>query len=291
MAPDTWLQGLTPRLGVAIVWAVATVTMAWWSLHAPSQAMDWRGHVEDLRRRLLISVVAVGTVSVALFSFGWPKDSAWPRPAIHDNIAGQAFHRIAADLVPAGVELVVVRPIDGFLAEVTIAIGLAVLLTSPLLVAQVGGFVLPALQERERRALRNAVLPVALLFIAGAAFAYAYVMPFLLKTLYGYGTALGATPLLQVSELITMTVGLMAIMGLAFQTPVVMVVATRIGLVDAKTWRHGWRHATVAILILSALVTDPTIVSQLMVAGPLLALYAAGAIMAGFTTVSRSSPA
>lgn len=266
-------------------YAILAVVAGRWGLDASApQGQRWLDHLADLRRRVMVSAASLVLVAIALFSF--QLDGNVPKPALHDSIAGQAFSAMVADLLPPGVILVVVRPIDGFLAHMTLAFGMAALVTAPVWVTQLAGFITPALRPAERVAIRNAIAPVIFLFGLGAAFAYLYVIPFLLKTLYGYGTALDAQPLLQVSEFIGFTVGLMGIMGLAFQTPVVMYALTKSGLVEAITWRKGWRIATIAILIVSALVTDPTVVSQLMVAAPLMALY-----VIGILACSRATPA
>lgn len=286
---DPVLAGLAPGSGwrlalILVIVALAMAMLFWSGLRRRSDLMGWAGHVDELRRRIITSLATVLVLTALLFSFRWPPGAPWPAPALHDNLASQAFHRIAADLVPVGVQLVVVRPIDGFLAEMTVAFGLATIMASPVLVGQAAGFILPALRPEERRGLRNLIAPVTLLFLLGAAFAYLYVLPFLLRTLYSYGDALGAQPLLQVSELIGFTVGIVLVMGAAFQTPVVMYGLTRAGLVEAALWARGWRHAIIAILVLSAVVTDPTVVSQLVVAAPLLLLYGIGIVAARLAT-------
>lgn len=275
---QTWL-----RAGVAVVVlaaAVAVYRLSERSREPPGEGMRWFDHLDDLRRRLFVSVAAVLVVSALVFSFRWPANSAHPVPALHDNFAAQAFRRMAADLVPPGVQLVQVRPLDGFMAELAVAFGIAAVVTLPLTLGQLSGFITPALRESERRLLRRAMLPVLALFAAGVAFGYLFVLPFLFSTLYGYGTALGAQPLLQVSELVSFSLGLLLVFGAAFQTPVAMYALTRVGLVQADSWRNKWRHATVAIFFLSALVTDPTVVSQVMVAIPLLGLYGIGILAA-----------
>ncbi len=235
-------------------------------------------HIEELRRRLIVSAMAVFLMTAFLFSFDW--DGRWPTPALEENLAARLFLAISADLLPATVTLIVAKPIDGFAAEMSIAIGASVLLTSPIWVWQVGGFFWPALQPREQRIVLQAFVPMVLLFVAGVAFGYLVVLPFLFETLYAYGTALGAQPFLLVADFVTFSIGMLLVFGVAFQTPLVMWALTRIGLVKASTWRKYWRHAIVAIAILAALVTDPTVVSQIMVAVPLMGLYGLGAGLA-----------
>ena len=253
--------------------AVALVAARWGLRDRGAPAGAWLDHLGDLRKRLVISAGALAGTALLLFSIRW---DGILRLAVHESLAAQAFSLMQADLLPASVQLVVVRPIDGFLAQMTLAFGLAALITAPVWVTQIAGFITPALRPLEKRVVRNAIAPVIVLFGLGAAFAYVYVIPFLLRTLYGYGAALDAQPLLQVSEFIGFTVGLMAVMGLAFQTPIVMYSLTSIELVPANAWLKGWRVATIVILVMSALVTDPTVVSQLMVAAPLMLLYFIG---------------
>ncbi len=277
VAAQTWL-----RAGVVVFVAVVAVLVLRGAGRpgASSPSMHWTQHLDDLRRRLLVSMAALLGASAFVFSFRWDRGSWYPVPALHDNLAAQAFHRLASDLVPTGVTLVQVRPLDGFMAELAIAFGIAAILTLPITVGQLGGFLLPALKPQERRALRSAFLPMLLLFAAGVSFCYAYVLPFMFGTLYGYGTALGAQPLLEISELVSFSVSLLLVFGAAFQTPVVMYALSRVGLVEAATWTSKWRHATIAIFVVAALVTDPTVISQVLVALPLLGLYGLGIVAA-----------
>lgn len=264
-----------------------------WALQRrrPVQEAGWLGHVEDLRRRLIASAAILFTSTAFLFSFDWRPGSAYPVPALHHNLAARIFHVIRDDLVPDNVQLVVSRPMDGFAAEMAIAFGAAAILTSPLWIWQLGGFVWPALRPSEQRTVLRAFVPVTLLFLAGAAFAYFLVLPFLLQTLYDFGDALGAQGLLPVSEFVTFTLGLMLVMGLAFQTPLVMWLLTSVGLVPATFWQKYWRHAILVMFILSAFVTDPTVVSQVMVATPLALLYGVGILLARRAAARRADAA
>jgi len=236
------------------------------------------GHVEELRRRLVVVLGASLAGTLVAFSF---RIEAWrgfwrPVPAVQDNLAAQLFRSVRDDLVPAEVRLVATSPLDGIMAEFTVALLLGVVVALPLALAQAARFLGPALQENERRAVRWALLPALALFAAGAAFGYTAVLPFLFGTLYSYSDALGAELLLQVPDFVSFTFGLLLVLGLAFQTPLVMAVLSRFGVVRARTWLRSWRYALVAILIASAVVTDPTVISQLLVAAPLTVLYFLG---------------
>lgn len=253
------------------------------------RAMD---HVEELRRRLLVMLVSWLVATVAAFSF---RIETWrglpvPQPALRDNLAAQAFHAIARHAVPADVTLVVTRPFDAFVAELSIAAAIGFAVALPVVLAQLAAYVGPALRPQERRMLARAILPAVVLFAAGAVFAWFLVLPLLLGALYAYAGSLGAEPLLVVSDLISFTLTTLVMFGFAFQLPLVMAVLARAGLVAPATFTAKWRQAVVVIVVVSALATDPTVVSQLMMAGPLLALYGIG-IVAARVAARRRVPA
>lgn len=257
---------------------------------APDAAMDLWSHVEELRRRILWCVAAWLATTMAAFSLRL-EERAWgwlPVPALHDNLAAQTYRLLADHLVPDGVRLVVLRPLDGFAAEFTIAMAIGFAVALPVLLVQVGSFLSPALRPRERRALRLALLPALALFAAGASFAFVVLAPTLLETLYGYPVALGAEPFLLVDELVSFTVTLVLVFGVASLTPMAMAALAATGLVGWRGFLRVWRHATVAILILCALVTDGTLVTLALVATPLIALYFLGVGVAAWAGRNRT---
>jgi len=270
------LAGLLLLLGgLAACLAVARRTPS-----AAVARMPFWGHLEELRRRLVASMAAWLAASTFAFSFGagrW-RGLPVPRASVGDNLAAQTFRALADHLVPPGVELVVTRPMDAFMAEFGIALGLGLVLAMPVILQQFGGFLGPALRKPERRFLRRLLAPLVVLFLAGCAFALLVVLPFTLEALYGFAGPIGARPLLGVTTLAGFSLAFCLAFGIAFQTPLVMVGLSRAGVVEPRLYAKYWRHAVVAIVILSAFLTpDPTLVSQVMMAGPLFALYALGA--------------
>jgi sec-independent protein translocase protein TatC len=248
------------------------------------------GHVVELRDRVLWCVASWTAATLVVFSVRiesrqWPWGLPWGFtvvPALQDNVAAQVYRAMASWLVPDGVRLVVLKPLDGFSAEFTIAMGLGFAIALPVILWQLGAFVGPALRPRERRILRITILPAVALFAAGATFAATILAPVLLATLYGYPEALGAEPLLLVGELVSFVVALAVVFGLASLTPMVMAGLSAAGLVGWRTLLRGWRHATVASVVVCAFATDGTLVTLLMVAAPLMALYFLGVAVAAW---------
>lgn len=240
-------------------------------------------HVEELRRRILrVAAVLVAVTTLAMVV----RVEAWhglpvPVPALYDTVSAQAFRAMAAHLVPAGVRLVVTSPLDGFSAQMGIAFALGAAAALPVALYELGRFAAPALRPGEGRMLARAVLPSLVLFLAGAALAYVWVLPVTLDALYGFSDALGAEGLLAVADLTGFTLAFLFGFGLAFQLPLVMALLSRVGLVDPAWYLRHWRHAVIIVLVVAMVVTpDPTIVSQLMLAAPLLVLYALGIVLA-----------
>ncbi|HLF17076.1 MAG TPA: twin-arginine translocase subunit TatC, partial [Candidatus Thermoplasmatota archaeon] len=245
----------------------------------PDARLNLLSHLEELRRRLLASGLAL--VLGVLFALSF-RFEAWhgvwlPRPALYDPMAAQAYHAVANDLVPPGVQLIATRPVDAFMAEVWMALAIGFAFALPVILVQLGAFVAPALRPRERRMVWRAVAPSVALFFGGAAFAYFLVLPATLRALYAFTGPIGAIPYLQVSELPTFALGFLLAFGIGFQLPIVLYLLARIGLMTARGGLRRWRVAVLVIVVLSAFLTpDPTLVSQVMMAGPLVLLYFAG---------------
>lgn len=270
---------------VLLALVVVAVAVALRVLHRRRQAglreAGWLGHVTELRDRLLWCLGSWTAATLFVFSFRLERapELRWGwtlTPALQDNIAAQAYRGLTALLVPDGVRLVVLKPLDGFSAEFTVAMALGVAIALPAILWHLGAFVGPALRPKERRVLRLTILPAVALFLTGATFATVLLAPLLLDTLYGYPEALGAEPLLLVGELVSFVVSLALVFGFAALTPMAMAGLSAAGVVGWRTFLRGWRHATVAALTVCAFATDGTLVTLLMVASPLMGLYFLG---------------
>ncbi|MHB8633825.1 MAG: twin-arginine translocase subunit TatC [Thermoplasmatota archaeon] len=265
-----------------ILLAAAVVAMAGVLAFRPRsrpRPMTFWGHIEELRRRLLWALLFATAGTLAALTFGVGRWNGFWVPTLDpmDNWAALLFGRAASDLLPPGVTLVAVRPMDGFAADFQVALGMGVVAALPVILWQVGAFLGPALRERERRVLAWLVAPSFLLFCVGAAFAYGVILPSAFTALYGFSTALHAQNLVTVEEFSSFVMGFLLAVGVSFQTPLVMYGLSRSGAVKAATLRGFWRHSIVGILVVAALITpDPTVVSQLLVAIPMGALFFVG---------------
>ena len=230
-------------------------------------------HLRELRRRVLICVVAILAGSVAAFAFYKQIIEFLSRPA-YDLDTG------------SGLDLVFIEVTELLTTAVKVSFVAGFVLALPVILYQVIMFVAPGLTGRERRYL-FLFMPAALVaFAAGVAFAYYVLTPPALKFLLGFSDV--ATPLIRISNFVNLMVRLLFWMGVAFETPLIMYMLASLGIVSAQRLSRFRRYWVVIAFILAAIITptfDP--VNQALVAGPLLVLYEIGVLLARFAGRSR----
>ena len=221
------------------------------------------GHLNELRRRLIVSVVVLVVTTSIAFVF---------HPAIFRFLMGpaQGFESLRDNqlIFTQATEMI------GITMKVSLMGGLV--LASPIILFQVIMFVAPGLTSKEKRYL-FALLPGAMLsFVAGAAFGYYVLLPPALRFLLTFGSDL-ATPMIRVGNYINLVVTLLFWLGLSFQTPLVMFFLSKIRIITPRALAKQRRFAVVVAFILGALITptfDP--VNQALVAVPIILLYEIG---------------
>ena len=233
-------------------------------------------HLAELRRRLIISVLAllVGT-GVAFVFF--------------ERII-QLLVRPARDLeTAAGGQLVFTEVTELLTTSIKVSFVAGFILAFPVVLFQVIMFVAPGLTGKERRYLLGFMPGAMLAFLSGVAFAYFVLTPPALHFLLTFGSDV-ATPMIRVSNIVNLMVRLLFWMGIAFETPLVMYLLAQLGIVSARRMAKFRRYWVVVAFILGAMIT-PTVdpVNQALVAGPLLALYEVGILLARIAGRGRSS--
>lgn len=245
---------------------------------APQRFLD---HLAELQARLLPPALLFAVMNLFYFTSGLRSLDGAPYLAptwgVDASVSARAFDALAERLVPTDVTLIVLRPADAVLAQVGMCLFLALATVLPLLVYEVGAFLAPGLERRERRVAMRVLPLVTGLFLLGALVGYLVMAPIMIRTLYAYAPGIGALPFLAVGELVSFALLIVLALGIAFELPVVMYVLARLGLVEARTFAKYVRHAVLAIVLVAGLITpDPSVVSQLLLAVPIVALYLIG---------------
>jgi sec-independent protein translocase protein TatC len=222
-------------------------------------------HLVELRGRIFRTGIAVAIAAV---------------------IAAVASNYILEFLIaPSGARLVFLRPTEMFGTYITVIVTTALGLSIPVILYQVLAFIRPALESpQEERVFRLVVFvaaPFTMVFLAaGIAFAYIVLLPFALRYLGSFGAHI-AEATWNIGSYISFVTNMLFWIGVAFETPLVMFVLARAGIVSAERFSKMRKGAYVAIAAASAVITPtPDAVNMLLVMGPLVLLYELGILLA-----------
>jgi sec-independent protein translocase protein TatC len=182
--------------------------------------------------------------------------------------------------VPQSEKLVTLGIGEPFTTTLTVTFFFALIISLPVVLFELYGFVLPALKPHERRAVKPLLAAVPFLFVAGVAFGYFVVLPAALRFLVNFNSS-EFNILVQASPYYQFAATVLLAMGLVFQVPVVIVGATRAGIVTPGQLRHGRRYAIVACAAIAAFLPGDA-VTLLLETVPLYVLYEASILLASF---------
>lgn len=215
--------------------------------------MPFLDHLDQLRWRLLKSIIAIVAMSVIAFSFS-------------DELFGLIIK-------PLGdIRLHVTDVTGSFYAYLKVSMITGVLAAVPVIFYQLWAFVSPGLYAQEKSAIIPMVAVSTLLFLTGVSFCWWIVLPMSLNFLIGFSGDL-FEPIITVGSYISFAGTLLIAFGFSFEMPVVAYFLGKIGILSSAFMVKGRRYAIVIILIVAAILTPADIFSQVMLAGPLYVLY------------------
>jgi len=172
------------------------------------------------------------------------------------------------------VPLVSLSPAGAFIVAVQVAAYASILITSPFVLYFIASFVFPALKMREKRYIFRGLFWTLGLFLLGVGFCYFLLMPIALSASVRYTEWLGfGVPQWRAEDYISFTSKFMLGMGLGFQMPVVVLVLVKIGILNYRQLAAGRRYVIVISFVMGAVLTTPEIVTQVLMAVPLMILY------------------
>jgi len=151
----------------------------------------------------------------------------------------------------------------------------------PFILYQLWAFVSPGLYEREKKYILPYFFVSSVFFLAGALFCYLIVFPVIFRFFLSFASE-EIRPLPAIKEYLTFTIKLLLAFGLLFQWPALILFLSRMGVVSSKALSQNRKYAILAIFVAAAVLTPPDLVSQLLLAGPLLAMYEGSIWMAKF---------
>lgn len=220
-------------------------------------------HLEALRRTLLGCCITVAVLFPAAY---------WASPYLIDALVRWSFPENAG-------KLHYFAPMEVFVVQLKLALVLALGAGYPVNAFLIWKFLLPALYQHERRALKYWIIGSAVLFFGGAAFCALAILPLLMDFAAGFA---GETirPVFGLAHFVNLAGWLMLAFGVMFQAPVAVLLAVRFGLISSSSLAGKRPYVIIGILALAALLTPPDVVSQLILAVPTWLLFELGLLLA-----------
>jgi sec-independent protein translocase protein TatC len=238
-----------------------------------SEQETFISHLIELRQRV-VRALAVVLVLFLVLAFGWPGAGA-----IYDVLALPLMNAL-----PQGAKMIATGVITPFLVPLKVAGLVAFLIALPYVLYQAWAFVAPGLYEHEKRLALPLVLGTTVLFLLGVAFCYFFVFGRVFAFIHGFAPA-SITPAPDIEAYFSFVITMFLAFGVTFETPVVVVMLVRTGLMSVEKLREARPYVIVGAFVVAAVVTPPDVLSQFMLAVPMCVLYEAGLLFARFVAV------
>lgn len=219
---------------------------------------DLKPHIADLRKRLVISCLTVGVMFFVCFSF-------------YEPILTWMMVPVEA-VLPKNSQMVAVEIQETFFTALKVAFFAGFIVSLPVIFWQLWLFLAPGLYDHEKKLVIPFVFFATLMFLSGASFAYYIVVPVGFEFLINFGSTV-VTILPSIGKYVGFFTKLLIGFGIAFELPVITFFLAKIGLVNDQMLKDFFRYAIIIIFVVSALLTPPDVISQLLMAAPLTILY------------------
>lgn len=208
-------------------------------------------HIEELRKRVLFSIISVVLLSALSYIYA-------------EKILGFLARYVKT--------LVFISPQEAFLAYLKISLLSGLILSAPVILFNAFRFIWIALKRQEKRLFALYFFVGTLLFATGTLFSYYVALPAAMRFLLGFASDL-VRPYISVSRYIAFSAFLILAFSVAFEMPLVIVLLTRLGLLNAPLLRKKRKYFIVLLFIIAAMLTPPDVITQILLAIPLIVLY------------------
>lgn len=222
-------------------------------------------HLVELRDRVLRSVVVILVFFIALMP--WAGD-------IYDILAKPMMNTL-----PEGASMIATGVVTPFFVPVKVTLLVSFMLALPVVLYQAWSFIAPGLYAHEKRVGLPLVLGSTLLFIGGMAFCYFFVFGIVFKFIAEFAPkSILVAP--DISEYLSFVMTLFIAFGVTFEVPVAVILLVKAGAVSIEKLREARPYVIVGAFVIAAIITPPDVISQFMLAVPMVVLYEVGIILA-----------
>lgn len=236
---------------------------------------DIKPHLVELRKRLGLSIVSIFVAFIVAFVF---------HEALLEWITAplnEAIEQVSKISAKAANGMVTTNQVGGaFFVAIKVAFFAGLLGAMPFILYQIWQFIAPGLYNNEKKMVIPFVLGGSIMFFVGVLFAYYVVTPFGFQFLITFGSFL-YTPLINIEDYVGFFTKIMMGFGIAFELPVFAYFLALLGLVTDRILKDFFKYAVIIIFILAALLTPPDVLTQLLMAIPLVLLYGISILIVG----------
>ena len=220
---------------------------------------SWLSHLIALRKAFVVSFVAVAAAFLIVYSFA----------------VEYIMNLMIAPIKERGIEIIYTAMSEAFITKIKVAFIVAVILASPIIIWQFWSFIKPALYPKEEKAFKVTFFVGLILFLSGVIFCYSAVYMLAVDFFLIAGDNL-ATPMLSLDRYIGFLFGFILPFGAAFQLPVFLYIATKIGWTNYKILASKRKYVILGVFTLAAILTPPDVISQIALGVPMVLLYEVG---------------
>jgi sec-independent protein translocase protein TatC len=232
-------------------------------------------HLVELRSRVVKSAVAIIVIFLCLMPWAADLFNVLARPMM------------AA--LPAGSRMIATGVITPFLIPVKVTMMVAFIIALPWVLFQAWAFIAPGLYKHEKRLVAPLVISSSVLFVAGVAFCYFFVFRTVFPFINHFApSSVSVAP--DIDAYVDFVMTMFISFGMAFEVPIVVVILVRMGLVPLAKLKQIRPYVVVGAFVVAAVVTPPDIMSQLLLAAPLVLLYEIGLFMAPIFAKATKAP-
>ena len=215
-------------------------------------------HLEELRKRLIVCFIAVGVGFVLSYGFKEKLFQILTRPLIR--------------VMQTGDKLIFTGLPEAFFTYLKVAFLCGIILAAPVIFYQFWMFVAPGLYEKEKRFMVPIVVLSTVFFVGGAFFGYFIVFPYGFKFFLGFASEI-IQPLPSMREYLGFASKLLLAFGVVFELPLIITFLAKLGMVSVSFLKKNRKYALLLFFVGAAILTPPDVVTQIMMALPLLLLY------------------
>ena len=242
----------------------------------PAQDENFVSHLVELRDRMIRSLIVVLILFVVCFYFSGDIMKFLSQPLYQ--------------ALPPGTRPIFTDQAGAFFTLTKVAFLTALLISLPWVLYQAWAFVAPGLYEHEKRFALPLIVSSVFFMLVGIGFAYLFVLPAAYKFFISFSAQTGAETLQDLQKYWDFTLSIFFGFGLTFEVPVVEMLLVKLGMVTTQQLREARRYVIVGAFVVAAVLTPPDVLSQFMLAIPLILLYELGIWMSGFITAHSRKP-